>query len=56
MLNGFIDPDFIPDTPFCDNIDDNSPLIILKHPLDGRICNWFFSKKETNYLECNRNN
>ena len=52
MLNGFIDPDFIPDTPFCDNIDDNSPLIILKHPLDGRICNWFFSKKETNYLEC----
>jgi len=51
MLNGFTDPDFIPDTSFCDDIKDNSPLIILKHTFDGMICNCHFGKKETNYLE-----
>ena len=51
MLNGFTDPDFIPDTSFCNDINDNSPLIILKYPLDGMICNCHFGKKETNYSE-----
>ncbi len=49
--NEFNDTDFIPDDSFCEAIDDNSPLIVLKYIFDGMICNCNFSKKETEYLE-----
>ena len=51
MLNEFDDSDFIPDGLFCETMDDNSPLIILKYNFDGMICNCHFGKKETKYLE-----
>ena len=51
MSNEFNDSDFIPDDSFCEAIDDNSPLIILKYTFDGMICNCHFCKKETEYLE-----
>ncbi len=51
MLNEFNESDFIPDDSFCEAIDDNSPLIILKYIFDGMICNCHFGKKETEYLE-----
>ena len=47
MLNEFNESDFIPDDSFCEAIDDNSPLIILKYIFDGMICNCHFGKKET---------
>ncbi|MBA7483784.1 hypothetical protein ES707_19301 [subsurface metagenome] len=49
--NEFNDSDFIPDDSFCESIDDNSPLIVLKYNFDGMICNCHFGKKETEYLE-----
>ncbi len=51
MLNEFNDSDFIPDDLFCERIEDNSLLIVLKYPFDGMICNNNFSKEETEYLE-----
>ena len=51
MSNEFNDYDFIPDDSFCEVIDDNSPLIVLKYTFDGMICYYHFSKKETEYLE-----
>lgn len=51
MSNEFNYSDFIPDDSFCEAIDDNSPLIILKFTFDGMICNCHFGKKETKYLE-----
>jgi len=51
MLNEFNESDFIPDDSFCEAIDDNSPLIILKYIFDGMICNCHFSKKETEFLK-----
>ena len=51
MLNEFNGSDFIPDDSFCEAIDDDSPLIILKYFFDGMICNCHFSKKDTEYIE-----
>lgn len=51
MPNEFNESDFIPDDSFCEAIDDNSPLIVLKYNFDGTICNCHFDKKETEYLE-----
>jgi hypothetical protein len=51
MPSEFNESDFIPDDSFCESIDDNSPLIVLKYIFDGMICNCHFSKKETEYLE-----
>lgn len=51
MTIEFNEPDFIPDDSFCEAIEDNSPLIILKYVFDGMICNCHFSKKEIKYLE-----
>lgn len=51
MYNKFNNPDFIPDAIFCEAIDKNSPLIILKANIDGMICNCYLSNEETNYLE-----
>jgi len=51
MPNEFNESDFIPDDSFCEAMDDNSPLIILKYIFDGMICNCHFGKKETEYLE-----
>ena len=51
MQDEFKDAEFIPDNIFCNAIDDNSPFIILKYPIDGWICNCLFGKAETDYLE-----
>lgn len=51
MPNEFNESDFIPDDSFCEAMDDNSPLIILKYIFDGMICNCHFGRKETEYLE-----
>lgn len=51
MLNKFNDSNFIPDAPFCEAIDNNSPLIILKVTFDGRLCNCYLKNEGTNYLE-----
>ena len=50
-MSDFTESDFIPDDLFCKAIDENSPLIILKHNVDGRICNHYLGKKDANYLE-----
>lgn len=51
MLDEFNNPEFIPDRLFFEAIDDNSPLVVLKNPFDGRICNRYLGKKEVKYLE-----
>ena len=51
MFNKFNDSNFIPDAQFCETIDENSPLIILKGSSDGRICNFYLGNEETNYFE-----
>ena len=50
-MSDFADSDFIPDQKLCEEIDESSPLIILKYNFDGRICDCFLKKKDVNYLE-----
>lgn len=51
MLDEFNDSEFIPDRLYCETIDNNSPLIMLKHIFDGRICSPYLCNREIKYLD-----
>jgi len=51
MLDKFFDSNFIPDDLFCQAIDDNSYLVVLKSTFDGRICNHYLGKEKVDYLD-----